>query len=131
MSKEFYGSLLRDGPKAQLSLKEVMPGLTEKLHAIVAKSFSTNRSAESYQASATDAQARFHYIQVQGFRERNERTHSRIVRAHVDVFFKHMFPALQAFWGDETQANLMVICGYGYAVSTHHRTYHCSNSEHC
>ena len=119
MNHEFYHGQLRDGPKAQLPLEEVMPGLATILHGIVAKAFRVEAAAESYKSTATDEMARAHYIQIAGYRESHERTFSKLVREHVRVFFKHIFPELQKYFGKRTEVNLMIICGYGYAVSTH------------
>ena len=101
-----------------MNLEAVKPGLAKVLHGIVAKSFNTKAAAEEYISNATDEQARHHYIEIGGVTKKHPHSSSRVVMAHIDVFFEHIFPDLQAYFGKETEANLMIVCGYSYAVST-------------
>lgn len=119
-NEEFYGGELQDGPRVKVTLETVMPGLSDVLHGIIYKSFSTFNSAFSPQAywnNRTDEQARHHYLEVEGERRSGEDGTSKYVQEHIDVFFKYVFPPLQAYWKDRTSKNLMIVCAYGAAVS--------------
>lgn len=96
-----------------------MPGLADVLHGIIMKSYSTydsNLSAQHYWSNRTDEKARHHYIEVEGQRRTGHDGTSKYVQEHIDVFFKYVFPALQAYFGDTTSKNMMIVCAYTAAV---------------
>ena len=120
---EFYDGRLRDGPRVRMTLEEegatCMRGLSKVLHGILQKSRTTPAEAADYWENRTDEQARHAYIEVDGMRQKGPGGVSSYVPEHIEVFFKQIFPDLQAFWGVETSKNLMIICAYRHAVSTY------------
>lgn len=98
-----------------------MPGLNDVLHGIIKGSYGTlgngnSISAQHYWNTRTDEKARHHYLEVDGQRRAGDDGTSKYVPEHVDVFFKHVFPALQSYFGDATSKNVMIICAYTAAV---------------
>ena len=116
-NEEFYNGKLRDGPRIKVELDQVQPGLTKMLHGIIAKIFATQEEGDAYISTAKDEQVRHHYLEISGNVDINEFSGSKFVKAHLEVFFKHVFPDLQAYFKEKTKENLMIICGYGYAVN--------------
>lgn len=119
-NEEFYAGELRDGPRVHVSLEDVMPGLAEVLHGIIRKSYSTtgnSMSAQHYWNTSTDEKARHHYLEVDGTRRTGGDGTSMYVQEHIDVFFNHVFPALQEYFRDTTSKNLMIICAYSATVN--------------
>lgn len=94
-----------------------MPGLADVLHGIVYKSFSDRSDADQYWETRTDEKARHHYLEIDGVRLKGGDGTSPYVQEHIDAFFEHVFPDLQAFWKADTFKNLMIICPYREAVS--------------
>lgn len=89
-----------------------MPGLDRILHSIIAKSksFILPADAEVYCRTATDEQARHHYIEVEGPAAYNNHD-SKVIKAHIEVFFKHIFPDLQAFRAESHDNLCLQLCG--------------------
>jgi len=109
----FYANELTDGPKAHSTLAA---NFARVLHGIVAQSYHDDGQRRHYIESATEAQARLHYFEIDGVRESTRRC-SKVVKAHADVFFAKIFPALQEYFGDTTATRLKIICGHGASVS--------------
>ncbi|KAK4499400.1 hypothetical protein PRZ48_009914 [Zasmidium cellare] len=121
--KEFYDGLITDSAKVQRPLEAVKPGFARVLHEIIAAPISTRseEASEEYLKNATDDQARLHYIELPVSTVRSDDRNSIAVPAHIDVFFRQIFPPLQSFFGEETEKEVMLIVAYGLAVKLYER----------
>lgn len=120
-NRTIYGGLLRNGPGTDVVLEMRLPGFWKALSEIIVQSTSiTTREQQYYEDSSADMKLRLHWIEVDGKREPEVNANSSmIVRSHVAVFFRTIYPALREFFDRTEQKmadHIMVICGYSYAL---------------
>ncbi|KAK5111305.1 hypothetical protein LTR85_012200 [Meristemomyces frigidus] len=105
VSSEFYDDELRDSPRVQIALDMVKPGLIDLALDPILRKAHVPSTAERENGRLPDkGGASAHRFKV--------------VKAHIEVFFARMFPELQAYFGEGTQENLMIVCGHSFAL--HH-----------
>ena len=124
-NRKIYGGKLRDGPGMDISLEEQMPGLPEVLRNIIMREFRQSANRERFTREKNDDDLRRFYIQVDGERFASEATGSMAVAEHVEVFFKKIFPDLQAYFkrtGKSMNKEVMIICAYNHQVYYYHST---------
>ena len=112
--------MLKNAPSVQRTLEQVKPGLTKVLHKIIAQYSPQQIVRERYIASATDEQARLHYIElpvVPWNKIMKDDNDSIAIKEHIDIFFEKIFPGLQKYFGDKTDKVVYIITGYKHAVS--------------
>lgn len=111
-SAEFYPhGAMRDGPGTSKRLKSCQPGLFACLKGILDGIGSPTQSSELEE----DKRIRVQYLNVLGTRDLSKR--SAFVREHPRFFFEHIYWPLLAYYGENMQENVMVICAYKGAVS--------------
>ncbi|KAK4548249.1 hypothetical protein LTR36_010119 [Oleoguttula mirabilis] len=117
-SDEFYDALLRNAPRVHGSLDIVRPGMIDAaLDPILRKVLSESEKARYTDGRLSEELYRLHYFEIVGERVQHPESCSSVVKEHVEVFFREMFPHLQSYFGDRTEEDLMIICGHGYAAS--------------
>jgi hypothetical protein len=74
-----------------------------------------------YVAHATEAQTRLHYLDF-GIQPINRGIESPSVAVpkHIQAFFDLVFPALQKYFGNRTNREVMIIAAYGNAVGRYY-----------